>query len=71
MAKAIWNNIVIAESDETIIVEGNHYFQQSAVNQAYVNENSYNLPLAPGKAQKPLADTYRTSFYLYYGELNS
>jgi uncharacterized protein (DUF427 family) len=50
MAKAIWNNIVIAESDETIIVEGNHYFPQSAVNQAYINENSYNLPLASGKA---------------------
>jgi uncharacterized protein (DUF427 family) len=24
--KAIWNGKVIAESDETVVVEGNHYF---------------------------------------------
>lgn len=24
--KAIYNNIVIAESDKTIVIEGNHYF---------------------------------------------
>ena len=24
--KAIWNNQVIAESDDTVVVEGNHYF---------------------------------------------
>ncbi len=24
--KAIWNHEVIAESDETIVVENNHYF---------------------------------------------
>ena len=30
--KAIWNGITIAESDETIVVEGNHYFPPHAVN---------------------------------------
>lgn len=29
--KAIWNNTIIAESDETIVVEGNHYFPSSAI----------------------------------------
>lgn len=29
--KAIWNNQVIAESDETIVVERNHYFPPSAI----------------------------------------
>jgi len=24
--KAIWNDTVIAESDDTVVVEGNHYF---------------------------------------------
>ena len=24
--KALWNGVVIAESDDTVIVEGNHYF---------------------------------------------
>lgn len=35
MMKAIWNKTVIAESDETIIVEGNHYFPLASVNQNY------------------------------------
>ena len=29
--KAIWNGEVIAESNETIVVEGNHYFPPSAI----------------------------------------
>jgi len=31
MARAIWNGTVIAESDDTVIVEGNHYFPRAAV----------------------------------------
>ena len=38
--KAIWNDKVLAESDETIIVEGNHYFPSQAVNQEYFQESS-------------------------------
>jgi len=26
MVKATWNGVVIAESDDTVVVEGNHYF---------------------------------------------
>jgi uncharacterized protein (DUF427 family) len=29
--KAVWNGTVIAESDDTVVVEGNHYFPRSAV----------------------------------------
>jgi len=29
--KAIWNKHVIAESDNTVVVEGNHYFPPDAV----------------------------------------
>lgn len=29
--KAIWNDVVIAESDETVVVEGNHYFPRDSV----------------------------------------
>lgn len=32
MVKAVWNGATIAESDETIVVEGNHYFPREAVN---------------------------------------
>jgi uncharacterized protein (DUF427 family) len=33
--KAIWNNTIIAESDATVVVEGNHYFPLASVNQSY------------------------------------
>ncbi len=29
--KATWNGVTIAESDETVVVEGNHYFPAEAV----------------------------------------
>ena len=29
--KAIWNGVTIAESDDTIVVEGNHYFPPDAL----------------------------------------
>ena len=29
--KAIWNGVVVAESDDTVVVEGNHYFPESAL----------------------------------------
>ena len=32
MARAIWNGAVIADSDATVVVEGNHYFPAEAVN---------------------------------------
>ncbi|KRV48017.1 hypothetical protein AQ490_27175 [Wenjunlia vitaminophila] len=31
MATAIWNDVVIAESEDTVIVEGNHYFPVDSV----------------------------------------
>ena len=32
MPKAVWKNTVIASSDDTVIVEGNHYFPPESVN---------------------------------------
>jgi len=34
--KAIWNDEVIAESDDTVVVEGNHYFPLSSVNESFL-----------------------------------
>jgi uncharacterized protein (DUF427 family) len=31
MTTAIWNGATIAESDKTIVVEGNHYFPPESV----------------------------------------
>lgn len=33
--KAIWNKQVIAESNETIVVENNHYFPETSLNKAF------------------------------------
>ena len=36
MAKATWNGTTIAESDRTVVVEGNHYFPRSAVHSEFL-----------------------------------
>ncbi len=33
--KAIWNNQIIAESNDTVIVEGNHYFPEDSINKEF------------------------------------
>ena len=33
--KAIWNNTVIAESNETLVVENNHYFPPESIKEEY------------------------------------
>ena len=41
MAKAIWNGIVLAESNDTIIVEGNHYFPPNTIQREYFKESNH------------------------------
>jgi uncharacterized protein (DUF427 family) len=36
VAKAVWNGATIAQSDETIVVEGNHYFPPESVDPEYL-----------------------------------
>ena len=33
--KAVWNGAVLAESEETIVIEGNHYFPPSSIKSEY------------------------------------
>ncbi len=40
MAKAIWNGAVLAESDQTEVVEGNHYFPPESVNMTFFQESN-------------------------------
>jgi uncharacterized protein (DUF427 family) len=40
MARAIWQNTVIAESGKTIVVEGNHYFPPDAVRKEFLKPSS-------------------------------
>jgi uncharacterized protein (DUF427 family) len=39
MAKATWNGVVLAESDRTVVVEGNHYFPSDSINRQYFQES--------------------------------
>jgi len=44
--KAIWNNEVLAESNETVVIEGNHYFPASSVIQDFLkpSDTVYECP---------------------------
>ncbi len=39
MPRAIWNGIVLAESEKTVLVEGNHYFPPDSINREYFRES--------------------------------
>ena len=39
--KATWNGTVIAESDDTVVVEGNHYFPESSLKREYVSFSNH------------------------------
>jgi uncharacterized protein (DUF427 family) len=38
--EAIWNGKTIAESNRTVMIEGNHYFPPNSVNMAYLKEST-------------------------------
>lgn len=38
--KAIWNDHVIAESNDTVVVEGNHYFPRAALKDEYLQPSN-------------------------------
>lgn len=39
MPKAVWNGAVLAESDDTVVVEGNHYFPPDALRNEYFEDS--------------------------------
>ena len=41
MPKAIWKNKVIAESDHTEVVDGNHYFPPDSVKREFLRESGH------------------------------
>ncbi len=62
--KASWKGVVVAESDDTVVVEGNHYFPESALKREYVTFSNHRTS-CPWKGQ--------ASYYslLVDGELNT
>ena len=49
--RAMWNDTVIAESDDTIVVEGNHYFPPDSIDPKYFTSTS-TTPSARGRAPR-------------------
>ena len=37
--KAIWNDTILAESDDTIVIEGNHYFPADSIKKEFFKES--------------------------------
>ncbi|AFZ69683.1 DUF427 domain-containing protein [Deinococcus peraridilitoris] len=48
--RAVWNGTTIAQSDETIVVEGNHYFPPEAVKGEYLKD-SFTQSTCPWKGR--------------------
>ncbi|MDQ1248929.1 MAG: hypothetical protein QG597_3303 [Actinomycetota bacterium] len=70
--KATWNGAVLAESDETVVVEGNHYFPADSLNRDFFSPSethttcpwkgvaSYYSITVNGKTNPDAAWTYPT-----------
>ena len=52
MVRAVWNGKVIAESDETIVIEGNHYFPADAVRPELLRQST-TTTVCRGRAAPP------------------
>ena len=44
--QAIWNNTVIADSDDTVVVEGNHYFPESTLKREFITFSNHKTSCA-------------------------
>jgi len=53
--KAIWNGKIIAQSEETVVVENNHYFPPESVNKDYL-KSSKTETTCPWKGQAAYYD---------------
>ncbi len=70
--KAIWNGTVIAESNDTIVIEGNHYFPPDSVHRDYVEPSDHHTR-CPWKGQASyynviVDDERNTNAAWYYPE---
>jgi uncharacterized protein (DUF427 family) len=53
--KAVWNGSILAESDETVVVEGNHYFPPEAINEEFLRKSDSHT-VCPWKGQASYYD---------------
>ncbi|MEX2448620.1 MAG: DUF427 domain-containing protein [Solirubrobacterales bacterium] len=72
--KAVWNGVVLADSEETLVIEGNHYFPPESVEMRYLKPSmmrslcpwkgvaGYYTVEVEGKTDRNAAWTYRHPF---------
>lgn len=39
--KALWKDVVLAESDNTVVIEGNHYFPRESLNDEFFEDSDH------------------------------
>ena len=44
--KATWNDTVVAESNDTVVVDGNHYFPEASLDKRYVSFSNHKTTCA-------------------------
>jgi uncharacterized protein (DUF427 family) len=54
--KAVFNGQVLAESDETVVVEGNHYFPAASVKQEFFSDATGRSTHCPWKGDASYRD---------------
>lgn len=63
MVKAVWNGVTLAESDDTVIVDGDHYFPEASVKREF-------LVFSNHRTSSPWKGQARYYSLLVNGELN-
>lgn len=51
MVKAVWNGVTIAESDDTVVVDGDYYFPAASVKREYLTFSNHRSSSWKGQAQ--------------------
>ena len=49
--KAVWNGVVIAESDDVVLLEGEHYFPEAALKREFTSFSNHRSSDWRGQAQ--------------------
>lgn len=69
MVKAVWNGKIIAQSDDTVVVEGNHYFPLESVKPEYLVTERHSVSLEGYRllllAERGRSDECRCHFRFY------
>jgi uncharacterized protein (DUF427 family) len=71
MATASWNGTVIATSDDTVVVEGNHYFPRDAVTAELIDSETHSFCPWKGTASYyslKVGDDVNTDAAWYYDD---